>query len=468
MKLKKLLLPVALLASTLVSQAATDPEKYANLSSEDINDLALIYIGSNHRSKWDKEIFKPYVVHTYLDGHSSWMFDGFLIGEFVIFSEDGTRSFSIDGDWPYGEPARKEHWEYMLEHQLGLETNTGCKAIDELIDEYTPDLGAPSRRHQIVMSLPVPTTATQMWGEINGVKMNFENSEDRITAIKWYIDRVLEEWNRAAFKNLDLVGVYWTQEAPSFSNPTGYMAQKVNDYAHSLGLKTYWIPYYKVPNRNEWREMNFDVAYTQPTYAFTTDVPYSQLEDAVNSSFDMGLGVEMEFEGYNFTNLNGTIVKSPAPSCGLYDISPIFWERVKDYIDVFENLGAYDYMPIAYYAGYQAFYDYDNSGNIKDKELMDRMAKHMENRHIVTEWYTPKSAGIGEVEINDSDIAYGGEGFIYISENAGDEVCIYSLDGRKIDASAKSEQLSYGRTVSCQRGVYLVRSPKKTVKVLVK
>lgn len=468
MKLKKLLLSSVLLASTMVSQAATDPEKFANLSSEDINDLPLLYIGSNHRSKWDKEILKPYVVHTYPDGHSSWMFDGFLMVEFVIYSEDGTYSYAIDGDWPYGDASNKEHWEYMLEHQLGLESTTGCKAIDELIEEYTPILGAPSRRHQVVMSLPVPTTATQMWGEINGVKMNFEKTEDRITAIKWYIDRVLEEWDKAAFKNLDLVGVYWTQEAPSFSNPTGTMAQKVNDYAHSLGLKTYWIPYYKVGSRGDWREMNFDVAYTQPSYAFTTDVPYEQLEDAVNSSFELGLGVEMEFEGYNFSNVNGTIQKYAPSSCGLYDVSPVFWLRVKDYIDVFENLGAFDYMPVAYYAGYQAFYDYETSGNPKDKELMDRLAKIIENRHIATDWYTPKDAGIGEAEINDSDIAYGGKGFIYISEDAGDNVCVYTLDGRMIDVSANSEQLSYGCTVACATGIYLVKSSKKTVKVVVR
>lgn len=466
----KLMLSIAMTAISLTAPTA-DASEAAILSPDGINDLALLYIGSNHRSKWDKEILRPYVVHTYPDGHSSWMFDGFLMVEFVLFSEDGSQSFSIDGDWPYGTPAMKSHWEYMLEHQLGLESNTGCKAIDELITELTPELGAPSRKHKVVMSVPVPTKATQVWGKIDGKNMNFELVEDRITAINWYVDHVVEKWNKAGFKNLELAGIYWTQEAPEYGGATGNMATAVNKHAHELGLKTYWIPYFSVASRSKWAEMGFDVAYTQPNYAFTTTVPYTQLEEAVESSFELGLGVEMEMEGYNFTNVNGTIQKSPAPSCGLYDISPVFWGRVKDYIDVFESHEAFGFLPVAYYAGYQAFYDYETSGNPRDKELMDRMASIMEHRHIVTEWYEPKQAGIDEI-VNDSDIAYGGDGYIYIDDRAGN-AAIYSLDGRCIyngstAGQAGTERLSYGISVSCLPGVYLVRSGAKTVKVLVK
>lgn len=130
----KLMLSIAMTAISLTAPTA-DASEAAILSSDEINDLALLYIGSNHRSKWDKEILRPYVVHTYPDGHSSWMFDGFLMVEFVLFSEDGSQNFSIDGDWPYGMPAMKSHWEYILEHQLGLESNTGCKAIDEIVND---------------------------------------------------------------------------------------------------------------------------------------------------------------------------------------------------------------------------------------------------------------------------------------------------------------------------------------------
>ena len=175
----------------------------------------------------------------------------------------------------------------------------------------------------------------------------------------------------------------------------------------------------------------------------------------------------MEFDCYNFTNVKGALVKSPAASCGLYDISSVYWQRVKDYIDVFEEHGAFTYMPIAYYAGYQAFYDYETSGNPRDKELMDRMAALMEKRHIETEWYEPKPAGLTEAEIHDSDIAYGGEGYIYIADSAVGSAAVYTLDGRQIFTSG-AEQLSYGITVSCTPGLYLVRTPAKTVKVVVK
>lgn len=65
----KLMLSIAMTSISLTAPTAGASEA-AILSSDEINDLALLYIGSNHRSKWDKEILRPYVVHTYPDGHS--------------------------------------------------------------------------------------------------------------------------------------------------------------------------------------------------------------------------------------------------------------------------------------------------------------------------------------------------------------------------------------------------------------
>lgn len=449
----------------MMSQAATDPDKYADLSPNDINDLALIYIGSNHRSDWSKEIFRPYVVHNFPDGHSSWMFDGFLMVEFVVYSDDGTLSYAIDGDWPYGDLSRKEHWEYVLKHQLGLDNCTGCKAIDELITELTPKLGAPNRKHKIVFSVPVPTKATRVWGSVGGRDLNFEGYEDRIIAINWYIDRVMEEWKKADFKNLELAGFYWVQESPQYGEATGIMATKVNEYVHSLGLKSYWVPYLAVKSRDKWREMNFDVAYTQPNYAFNTSVPYTQLTDAIDSSYELGLGLEMEFEGYNFTNVKGKKIKTPAAACGLYDISPTFWHRVKDYIDAFENGNVWDTLPIAYYAGYQAFYDYEKSGNPKDKELMDRIASHMERRHITTGWYEPKNAGIDEAVSDSKQTVYGGKGYIYMTDR---NAAIYTPDGRQIHSPGQAvDTHHFGYSVACEPGIYIVKTMDNAVKVSV-
>ena len=44
-------------------------------------DLALIWIGGRHRPDWNKELFTPYLVHEFPDGHKSWVFDGFLMLE---------------------------------------------------------------------------------------------------------------------------------------------------------------------------------------------------------------------------------------------------------------------------------------------------------------------------------------------------------------------------------------------------
>lgn len=462
---KKFILFAMALCVTVPGVTAED--KYAELSSKDINDLPLIYIGSPHRSKWNKEILTPYVVHTFEDGHKSWMFDGFLILEFVLFSEDGKENFSIDGAWPYGQDSKKEHWETVLKNQLGLHNNTGCAAIDQLIDEYIPVLGAPTRKHKVVFSVPTPLRAFQYWGEINGERLNFEKIEDRIKAQKWFIDLIVEEWKKADFKHLELDGIYWVSEAPEFGQPSGQMATQINEYVHSLGMKTYWIPYYAVTSRDKWREMGFDLAYTQPNYAFDVKTPHEQLENAVTSAFDIGHGVEMEFEGYDFSIYDGVYTKQPNASCSLYDIHPELYDHVKGYVDEFERQEVYEYLPIAYYAGYQAFYDFVNSPNAKDRELIERMAKHIERRHITTDWYTPKSGGIGNVEPDKDFTVFGGDGFIYIGHNSGENAEIYALDGRRV-AAADSEALLYGTSVACAPGVYVVRCGHNAIKVAVK
>ena len=56
----------------------------------DIDDLALIYIGSQNRPEWTKEKFLPYVVHTYPDRTQSWKFDGFLFLDYMMYDENGT------------------------------------------------------------------------------------------------------------------------------------------------------------------------------------------------------------------------------------------------------------------------------------------------------------------------------------------------------------------------------------------
>ncbi len=465
MKIRKVLLFLAALLSIVPAQSQ---KVYNQFGTDDINDLALIYIGGRHRPDWNKELFRPYVAHTFADGRKTWMFDGFLMIEFMSQDESGSRKFSF-GEY-HADGANKEEWEWLLDRQLGISTGLGCTALDQVIGELKTELGTPNHKHKVVLTTIVPVDATKVWGRVNGRALDFSQTADRITAMKWYADLVKEKWASCNFQNIELEGMYWVSEEMKVNGP---IAKEVNAYYHSIGLKSYWIPYFSAPNRNNWEEYGFDIAYTQPNYYFRAETPLNQMLEAIGESLTYGLGLEMEFEGYNFSypGNNKPVVQFTPSNCGLYGYSPEFYQRLVDYIDWFERFGVFANSSIAYYSGYQAVYDYAHSGHPKDQEIMDRLASLMEERHIAAGWHERHLGGVESTETADSEIAVGAKGYIYINDNAGNNVTITNIAGQTIYTSAKSdnaERLQYGVAVHCPAGVYIVATPQHTVKLIVR
>ncbi len=62
--------------------------------------------------------------------------------------------------------------------------------------------------------------------------------EDQVAATRWYVDRVLESFRNANYKNLDLAGFYWVDEDIAYN---GDLSLSVSEYIHSKNLLFYWI-----------------------------------------------------------------------------------------------------------------------------------------------------------------------------------------------------------------------------------
>lgn len=465
----------------------------------EIDDLALIYIGSQHRPDWNKELFEPYVVHTYPDGKKSWMFDGFLMIEFKAYNKLGLE-ISFGESVASVQGSKKEDWERLLHEQLGTYTGNGCRALDNLIGELIPELGQPGHKHKVVFSLPVAEVKSDIWGVVDGRKYDFTKEADRIDGMKWYADLIVSEWEKAGFKNLELDGVYWTKE--TFDNSFKKLAQDVNRYYHDKELLVYWIPYllrynavdasyHPAPTPDQvfdiypdqpvsmWEEIGIDVVYLQPNYYFQTTRPLKTLTQTIDYADKECLGLEIEFEGYNFTwthdkNNPETGVRSRIlPSnAGMYGHSPTFYNRLKEYIDQFEAKHQFDMTPLSYYSGFEAVYDFEKSGNPKDKEIINRLATIINKRHQMTHWdKAPSTSGIDDIAIDNSVLAYGVEGGIYIAREGIESASVYSIDGTMIysaAAIAEGEEQLFGVTVPCEKGVYIVRVGGRAIKVLVK
>lgn len=443
-----------------------------------VDDLALIWIGGLHRPDWNKERFKAYLGHTFADGHKSWFFDGFLMLDGAVHDPNNPSKVYSLGEAP-GDFASQEQWEWLLDHQLGLDNGFGCTALNEAIEELLPVLGKPSYRHQVVLMVPIPPIGLSQWGKFDGYPLSFTRNEDRIKAQKWYVDLAIKKWKQCNFKNLELAGFYWLRE--SIDPQEIPVAKGFNEYCHSIDMNTYWIPWYGAPLTENWKEYGFTQTYIQPGYVFSLDKPISRLEGACINALTFECGLEMEFEGwctigYDAASGDTRVDQPQGNSCRWADAetcpyAPQFYNRFVEYINYFEDYGAFDVMPLAYYNGYQAIYDFSLSTHPKDIEILDRLAGLLEYRHTFSNWSKPVGAGIDDVLNQQTSTIYGVEGGIYVADKINSPVEVYTVDGRQIYkglATDTSADFHYGKTITCPSGFYIVKTSSRTVKVHVK
>lgn len=356
-----------------ISQQPTEEENENGnevISDKGISDLALIYAGNSYRPDWTKDDLTPYVTHTYADGSEDWFFDGFLFLEFAIGDVQLQNGSGL-------KPATQSDWQRLLDQFFTPDKK--LDALDKLISDKKQTLGQPPLRHKVVISCCAPSknksgnwSARSSWGTVNGKNLYFASKADRVTAVKWYIDTMLEKWNAAGFTNIDLDGVYWIEES-LYSN--GDIIAEINDYIHSKGLRSYWIPYY-INNQQYWSQWKdtykFDVCYIQPNYAFYKDdgtlKPYSLLEETVEAAKSCGAGLEFEFETQGKSN-------------ALHSVNPTLHKHINDYMDVYDQKGVFDKGGIAYYSGTQGFIHMNKSTDPVDHQTIDRLARYVAKRH---------------------------------------------------------------------------------------
>ena len=321
------------------------------------SDIALIYAGADTRPAWTLDEVMPYVIHTFADGTKDWFFDAFLILEF----HSGSTGLAFQNGLQ-GKPANKEEWEWMMRQQL-----VPLASIDSAITIGKQTIGQPRLRHKVVMTIPAAIkNQTRPWGEYNGEELDFRYEGHRLAAERWAVQRLIQLFNEAGFKNIDLEGIYWVEESLYTNGP---IMAKVNDWIYRNQLRSYWIPYYKDNEQFKfnWKNYGFDMAYQQPNYFFDRDIPLSRLEDACDESFRYGMGLEMEFESQG--------------KCHVQHGHPdSYYDRLVDYLDVFERKGVFDRASVAWYSGTRGFLDMALSEDPADRQIIDRIAQIVAKR----------------------------------------------------------------------------------------
>ena len=323
-----------------------------------IVDLALIYQGGTHRIDWTKEQFEPYLTWTNPDTQKEeWLFDGFLFIEF----KSNTGHMYAKG---YGaKPSTKEDQIWFLNRIF--EKGKAVYALDEALGEAIARLGQPPIPRRVVLTLPEPIIGTENWGELDGKEINFDRIDDRIAAVKWFTDQLMEQWDKAGFKNLQLAGFYWVAEEMGNSDQT--IMKAIGEDIRSRGKRFYWIPWWNSPGSKVWQELGFDVAYQQPNYFFKLEVPDDRVQIACDFGKRHGMGMEMEWDLRILTDTEN------------------FARRMTGYLDGFEEADVWKTAALAHYMSGHGMIALSQAKTPEIRALYERLCRFLAQRQLATQ-----------------------------------------------------------------------------------
>ncbi|GIP39489.1 hypothetical protein J31TS4_27690 [Paenibacillus sp. J31TS4] len=265
----------------------------------------LVYAGwhTNGTVRHDKtkEMLLPAAAYVAPDGTvKDTLFDSFTFlpyatgssGRSLIYKNGGT------ADQAAGKQDWQEYIDFLFDdrHQL--------TALNEAVGETKAALNRPDYRATVKLAIPNPLGAQTNFDEIGGKQLNFNQTQvgdaealaNRIQAVQWYVDQILQRWDPAKYPNLRLDGFYWLDEAVHtyLDSLEESVIRATTAYVHEKGKIIFWIPFYQSPGFEKWKALGFDYAEMQPNYAFDDVAPVTRPSDAAALAKRYGLGVEME------------------------------------------------------------------------------------------------------------------------------------------------------------------------------
>ena len=278
-----------------------------------IRDLLLVPVDDPDKGPGPDREELAKLVAAEIDGNPAWLFDGFVFTGSYIHG----RSFMATGSH---RATLRQDWLEMLERLFA--DGESIPALEEALEAKRGSIPGAFHRRNVVIFMPDPQAGQTDWGELDGQPLDFNTFEDRITACKWYVDRVLERFAICDFRNIRLAGFYWLTENGGF---LPHHLSRVAEHIHDKGLAFYWIPYYGAYGHDRWTEYGFDRAWYQPNYLFESTATLQRLADAWEEARGLGMSIEVEFDA-NY---------------------PL--ERNADYVDAYEQFGLFDSLDLAYY-----------------------------------------------------------------------------------------------------------------------
>lgn len=268
------------------------PDRFASTEQLGAKDVLLAYFTPDDIPPITKEVFLPHVAYMKGEEIKDTLFDSFLFLPYVRFLYNGYTK----------KPLQKQDWQRYIDAQF--QDGVNMDALEAAAKEVGEKLGIEDFKVSVFMSILYPVTEVGDFGEIDGRNLDFQNLDDRKTALKWLIDKQIEGFRAKNYRHITLNGFYWFTEEINYGDQQLLELLKyTTDYVRGLKLITTWIPYFHATGFNDWRNLGFDVACYQPNYAFNQSVPDSRLFDAASTAKLLGMCIELEIGGTEDWNI---------------------------------------------------------------------------------------------------------------------------------------------------------------------
>lgn len=362
--MKKIILSLLLLLSGVVGSSA-QPHR-AGYPHYPVRDLGLIYAGGSQRPDWSADELRPYIAHTFANGKTDWLFDGFLFLEFQT-GPTGVGNFEFIPQRSV-RPAKKNHYIAYLDRLFAA--GVSLDALDKEISRLKRVIGDPGFKHKIVLTLFVPRDGQTDWGRLNGHDVDFNRMDDKVEVVEWMLNQLVARFNAARYENIELIGMYWPYE--ELRQDAGELAKNVAALVHAKGLKFCWIPWFKAPGSDHWWDYGFDMVYQQPNYFVWPKAEKRQLYEACQRARDYNMGLEFEANPKCLSD-NTTDGNDPKE----------YAKRFKSYLEVFKKEGVMTHAPIAYYTDTKLLLQFNQNPTKQNRQLADMLAKFIVERQKI-------------------------------------------------------------------------------------
>ena len=375
---------LALLGCGILKKAGSKPD-----GSRQFHDITLVGYWHREPHVWDAARFAPHVSWKAPDGKEQWLFEGFLFLEGSDWMHG--RTFVLGP----GKSAGKEEWQYQLDLWLGAD---GCVAnLEKACASVASRIGKPSVKRGVIIGIPDAImfetfsdkkSSTTYWGSLEGRQMDFSTVEDRMEALRWYIDSARKMFKKLGCRYLELSGFYITSEEIylpwdidvncKYKN-WDVIAPELASYCHSAGEGLYWIPYHMGPGYKYWKQIGIDQAWMQPNWYWDLRAgdrhPFPKTMAAIK---EHGMGMELEFE-YSGVAAEMTGGKMGPDGDGRLIFSeadvPALQDRVRHYMKEYKDAGLFGSGSIALYSGSNALTQLAESSLPQDRALYNELCE---------------------------------------------------------------------------------------------